>query len=162
MAFVDRLGDLDGTSSTDRAEVARQIGLLPKAIEKSTWDALAVRDSVAPVIVDRSGNPQPDPDLRDNENAPLPAPVERFDEDPTARLASPPYRAAVNAHMAAEVFPYVPDAWVDLAKTKVGYEIPLTRQFYRYIPPRPLEVIDAEITALEAEIQSLIAEATSR
>ena len=56
--------------------------------------------------------------------------------------------------MAAEVLPYVPDAWVDHAKTKVGYEIPLTRQFYRYVAPRPLAEIDAEIKALEEEIQT--------
>ena len=40
--------------------------------------------------------------------------------------------------MAAEVLPYVPDAWVDHDKTKIGYEIPLTRHFYKYVPPRPL------------------------
>ncbi len=60
----------------------------------------------------------------------------------------------------AEVFPYVPDAWVDHAKTKVGYEIPLTRHFYKYMPPRPLAEIDAEIKALEAEIQKLLREVT--
>ena len=62
--------------------------------------------------------------------------------------------------MKAEVLPYVPDAWVDYTKTKIGYEIPLTRQFYRYEPPRPLEEIDAEIKELEAEIQELLAEVT--
>ena len=138
-----------GLASTDRAEVARRLGPLPKAIDKAVWDALAVRDPDAPVITDRKGHPEPDPDLRDNENVPLPGPVERYDEDPTERLASPPYRAAVDAYMAAEVLPFVADAWVDHAKTKIGYEIPLTRQFYRYVPPRPLEEIDAEIKALE-------------
>ena len=63
--------------------------------------------------------------------------------------------------MAAEVHPYVPDAWVDHAKTKVGYEIPLTRQFYRYVPPRPLAEIDAEIKPLEEEIQRLLREVTA-
>ena len=63
--------------------------------------------------------------------------------------------------MAAEVLPYVPDAWVDHAKTKIGYEIPLTRHFYRYVPPRPLEEIDAEIKALEEEIQELLGEVTA-
>ena len=63
--------------------------------------------------------------------------------------------------MAAEVLPFVPDAWVDHAKTKIGYEIPLTRQFYRYVPPRPLEEIDAEIRALEEEIQGLLRGVTS-
>ena len=116
--------------STDRAEVARRLGPLPKAIEKAVWDALAVRDPEAPVIADRKGRPEPDPDLRDNENVPLPGPVEGYDEDPTERLATPPYRDAVDAYMAAEVLPYVPDAWVDHAKTKLGYEVPLTRHFF--------------------------------
>ena len=55
--------------------------------------------------------------------------------------------------MRDEVLPYVPDAWVDHDRTKIGYEIPLTRHFYKYVPPRPLEEIDAEIKALEDEIQ---------
>ena len=58
--------------------------------------------------------------------------------------------------MRAEVLPYVPDAWVDHDKTKIGYEIPLTRHFYRYVPPRPLEEIDAEILELEKRIQELL------
>ena len=60
--------------------------------------------------------------------------------------------------MAAEVLPYVPDAWVDHGKTKIGYEIPLSRYFYRYVPPRPLAEIDAEIKELEAAIQQLLGE----
>ncbi len=58
--------------------------------------------------------------------------------------------------MATEVLPYVSDAWVDFAKTKIGYEIPLTRYFYKYVPPRPLAEIDADIKALEAQIQELL------
>ena len=130
-------------------------------IEKAVWDALAVPDPDAPVITDRRGHPEPDPDLRDNENVPLPGPVERFEEDPTTRLASPPYRAAVDAYVAAAVLPFVPDAWVDHARMRIGYEIPLTRQFYRYVPPRPLAEIDAEIRALEEEIQRLLGEVTA-
>ena len=106
----------------------------------------------------RKDRPEPDPDLRDNENVPLPGPVEGYEEDPTDRLASPPYRCAVDAYMAAEVLPFVADASVDHAKTKIGYEISLTRQFYRYVPPRPLADIDAEIKALESEIQRLLEE----
>ena len=161
LALVDRLAALEGLATAVREEVARRVGPLPKAIDKAVWDALAVRDPDAPVIPDRKGHPEPDPDLRDNENVPLPGPVERHDEDPTTRLASPPYRTAVDAYIAAEVLPFVPDAWVDHAKTKIGYEIPLTRQFYRYAPPRPLEEIDAEIRALEEEIQRLLGEVTA-
>ena len=158
LALVDRIAGLQGLSSTDRVEVARRLGPIPKAIEKAAWDALAVRDPEAPVISDRKGNPEPDPDLRDNENVPLPGPADSFDADPTARLASPPFRAAVDAYVTAEVLPFVPDAWVDGAKTKIGYEIPLTRHFHRYGPPRPLAEIDAEIKALEEEIQVLLGE----
>ena len=60
--------------------------------------------------------------------------------------------------MRDEVTPYVPDACVDYEKTKIGYEIPLTRHFYKYVPPRPLEAIDAEIKTLEDEIQRLLVE----
>ncbi len=161
LALAGRLEPLKGLSSTDRGEVARRLGALPKAIDKAVWDALAVRDPDAPVTTNRKGQPDPDPDLRDNENVPLPGPVEVYDEDPSERLASPPYRAAVDAYIAAEVLPFVADAWVDHAKTKIGYEIPLTRQFYRYVAPRPLEEIDAEIRALEEEIQRLLREVTA-
>ena len=60
-----------------------------------------------------------------------------------------------------DVLPHVPDAWIDENKTKVGYEIPLNRHFYRYEPPRPLEKIEAEIKTLEGEIMTLLAEAAT-
>ena len=50
----------------------------------------------------------------------------------------------------------MPDAWVDYAKTKVGYEIPINRHFYVYKPPRPLGEIEADIAALEGEIAGLL------
>ena len=55
---------------------------------------------------------------------------------------------------------HVSDAWIDESKTKVGYEIPLNRHFYCYEPPRPLEVIEADIKTLEQEIMNLLAEVT--
>jgi type I restriction enzyme M protein len=67
----------------------------------------------------------------------------------------------IDEHVAREVLPYFPDAWVDHAKTKTGYEIPFTRHFYEYIPPRPLEEIDADVKGLIAEIQGLFAELDS-
>ena len=54
--------------------------------------------------------------------------------------------------------PHVADAWIDHTKTKIGYEIPFTRHFYVYKPPRPLAEIDAELKSLEAEIQTLLGE----
>ncbi|MFN8052874.1 MAG: class I SAM-dependent DNA methyltransferase [Acidimicrobiales bacterium] len=134
-------------------------GLKP-ADSRAVFDALAVRDPDAAVVPDKKGNPEPDPDLRNNENVPLPAIAVTYEADPTARLATIEYRTAVNDYLTTEVHPYVPDAWTDHDKTKLGYEIPLTRHFYRYTPPRPLAEIDAEIKQLEAEIQALLAEVT--
>jgi len=104
-----RLDGLRTFSTTDRAEMIHRLGPLPKAFEKAIWDALAVRDPEAPVIMGRKGHPEPDPHLRDNENVPLPESIEAFDEDPTGRLASSQYRAAVDTYMAAEV---IEPTWV--------------------------------------------------
>jgi hypothetical protein len=128
-----------------------------KPIENAIVDALAVRDPDAAPITDKHGHPEPDPDLRDNENVPLPNEPVRYEPDPTDRLATDTYRKAVEQYVEQEVHPYVPDAWIDHTKTKIGYEIPLTRHFYVYTPPRPLEVIDAEIKQLEQEIQEAAA-----
>jgi type I restriction enzyme M protein len=56
-----------------------------------------------------------------------------------------------------EVKPHVPDAWIDDAKTKVGYEVPFVRHFYTYKALRPLAEIEGEIRDLEGEIQGLLA-----
>jgi type I restriction enzyme M protein len=131
---------------------------LGTSAQKALWSALAVRDENAPVITDRKGNPEPDPELRDNENVPLPPMLVRFEEEPTQRLATLDYHSAVDDYMREEVLSYVPDAWVDHERTKIGYELPVTRHFYKYVSPRPLDEIDAEIKTLEDEIQRLLAE----
>jgi type I restriction enzyme M protein len=128
---------------------------------KAILPSLSVRDEEAPIITDRKGNPNPDPELRDNENVPLPPVPVSFVEDPTDHFGTLEYRTAIDDYMRDEVLPYAPEAWVDHERTKVGYEIPLTRHFYKYVPPRPLEEIDAEIEALEDEIQALLAEVAS-
>ena len=111
---------------------------LSAGLQKAVLSALGERDEQAQVCVDKKGKPEPDSDLRDNENVPL-------SQD-------------IAAYMAQEVLPHVPDAWVDEAKTKVGYEIPFTRHFYVYQAPRPLETIEAEIRDLEQQIQGMLAE----
>jgi type I restriction enzyme M protein len=112
----------------------------PTPVVKAVWSAVSVRDPEGEVQL-KKGAPEPDPELRDNENVPL-------DED-------------IDAYVEREVLPHVPDAWVDHSKTKIGYEIPFTRHFYVYTPPRPLAEIDAELKELEAEIQKLLGEVTS-
>jgi type I restriction enzyme M protein len=149
-----------GTQTTVKKDMAKAIGSVPKAIDRVLWDAIAVTDPEAPVVTNRKHEPEADTDLRDNENVPLPEVPVTWVADASERLATTEYRTAVSDYMATEVLPFVDDAWVDWDKTKIGYEIPLTRYFYKYVPPRPLADIDAEIKALEAEIQALLEEAT--
>jgi type I restriction enzyme M protein len=137
--------------------VLMELGLGGPAL-KPISAALAVRDDNAPVITDRKGNPEPDPELRDNENVHLPPIPVSYAEDPTDRFSTLEYRTAIDDYIRDEVLPYVPDAWVDDDRTKIGYEILLTRHFYKYVPPRSLQEIDAEIKQLENEIQQLLAE----
>jgi type I restriction enzyme M protein len=163
MALRELLEDERGAGFARQRELVdtfkAAVGVLElrASAQKALWSGLAVRDENAPIVTDRNGNPEPDPELRDNENVPLPFVPVSFVEDPTERFATLEYRTAVDDYMRDEVLPYVPDAWADHDRTKIGYEIPLTRHFYKYVPPRPLEEIDAEIKALEDEIQRLLA-----
>jgi type I restriction enzyme M protein len=157
------LGDVNGLSTTDPKEAVavfqRALGKLDKPTANAILAALTVRDPDAPAVT-KNGKPEADPELRDNENVPLPPTPVTYAPDPSARLASDDYRRAVEEYVEAEVLPYVPDAWLDHTKTKIGYAVPLARHFYRYEPPRALAEIDAEIKQLEAEIQALLAEVT--
>jgi type I restriction enzyme M protein len=154
------LGDpFDTPPKSKPGALAKSLDLTP-ARARALLDPLAVPDPDAEPVTDTKGNALPDPDLRDNENVPLPAVPVTYEADPVARLQTVEYRTAIDDYLAAEVHPYVPDAWVDHTKTKFGYEVPLTRHFYTYVPPRPLDEIDAEIKQLEAEIQDLLREVT--
>ena len=164
--LLSQLGSHHGSNYATENEVKQvvQDALLkatddkPAAMVKAVTEALAIRDPDAPIITDRSGTPQPDPDLRDQENVPLPPMPVTYAPDPTARLQTIEYLSAVDDYLETEVHPYVPDTWYDAAKTKIGYEVPLTRHFFTYMPPRSLQEIDAEINMLESEIQSLLLE----
>ena len=131
---------------------------LSTSVRKAIFAGLAVRDDQTLAVTDRNGNPKADAGLRDHENVPLPGESVDFDEDPTERLASLACRSAIDDYTRDEVLPYVADAWVDYEKTKIGYEIPLTRHFYKYVPPRPLEEIDRELKDVEGEIQRMLRE----
>ncbi len=72
-----------------------------------------------------------------------------------------PLKESIHEYFQLEVLPHVPDAWIDESKTKVGYEIPLNRHFYRYEPPRPLDAIETDIKQLEGEILALLKEVTA-
>jgi type I restriction enzyme M protein len=141
-------------------ELMSSAGQRGKPLQKAILESLSVRDPDAPEVTDDKGNIEPDPELRDYENVPLPAVPVSFEAGPKDRLESIEYRTAIDNYMEAEVIPYVPDTWIDHAKTRIGYEVPLTRHFYKYTPPRPLAEIDAEIKHLETEIQALLNEVT--
>ena len=119
---------------------------LPAPAFKLIQKHLGEHDDQAEVCTDSKGRPEPDPDLRDHENVPL-------GED-------------IHEYFAREVTPHVPDAWIDESKKDeqdgqggiVGYEIPFNRHFYQYVPPRPLEEIDADLDIISREIIDLLRE----
>jgi len=145
-AFLQALdAALENWNTAHALDGARQVNL-SAPLRKAVLDALSERDESAETCRDRHGHPEPDPALRDAERVPL-------DED-------------VDAYFEREVRPHVPDAWVDRSTRdprdgqvgKVGYEINFNRYFYQYQPPRPLEEIEADIRALEAEIVAMLGE----
>ncbi len=95
---------------------------------------LGTKNPDADICMDTKGNPEPDADLRDTEQI--------------------PFREDIEAYFQREVIPYAPDAWIDHDKTKIGYEIPFTRYFYKYEElGNPVETL-AEIQTLSASIQA--------
>ena len=113
---------------------------------KAILSALSERDPEAEACTEKDGNPEADTSLRDNENVPLGESIyEYFDR---------------------EVKPHVPDAWIDESKRDpldgevglVGFEIPFNRHFYQFVPPRPLEEIDADLKACTDRIKAMIEE----
>ena len=118
-------GDKAGVYCQSKIFDAETFGYNKITVERPLKD-----EAGKPVL--KKGKPVADPALRDTENVPL-------TED-------------IDAYFAREVLPYAPDAWIDRTKTKVGYEIPMTRYFYEYQAPEPSEAILERITKLEAEI----------
>jgi type I restriction enzyme M protein len=86
----------------------------------------------------KKGKPVADSSLRDTENVPLKEDIQQYFE--------------------REVLPFAPDAWIDEKKSKVGYEIPFTRYFYKFEKPQPANEIMAEILELEKELEGAVAE----
>lgn len=131
----------------------RGVRLTP-AQRKKLWQTIGVHDDTADYCRVQSGknkgNLEPDPALRDTENVPF-----GWGDHPKTHEAQ---RETVQAYFDAEVKPHVTDAWIDWDKTKTGYEIPFTRHFYTYQPPRPLEEIDADLERVVGEILELLRE----
>ena len=90
----------------------------------------------------KKGKPQPDKSLKDTENI--------------------PFKQDIEAYMQANVYPYAPDAWIDEKNNKTGYEIPFTREFYKYVAPRKSEEIFAHLQELEQQESALMAKIMGR
>ncbi len=147
------LGSLPADVVKDRAKfvemidrAAKKAGLkLAAPVTKAILSALSERDETAAVCLDTEGRPEPDPELRETETVPLGESIAAFFE--------------------REVRPHVADAWIDAGRRDpkdgevgvVGYEVNFNRYFYRYVPPRPLEVIEEEVRAVEKEIVDMLA-----
>ena len=117
-----------------RGENYRDIPLLT---DREVWLKKSVLDENGQPVL-KKGKPQPDTTLRDTENVPL--------------------KEDIQTYFAREVLPFAPDAWIDEKKSKVGYEIPFTRYFYKYEAPKPSAEIMQEILAIEAELDGALAE----
>ena len=132
-------------------------------IKKAILTALSERDPNADICLDSKGNPEADAELRDTEVVALPDDIALplplgFDNETGHDNLLALVQDHCEAYLKAEVIPHVPDAWIDHSKTKVGFEIPLTRHFYIYQPPRPLEEIAGEISQLEKDIMAMLSE----
>ncbi|MDE9367244.1 class I SAM-dependent DNA methyltransferase [Luteipulveratus sp. YIM 133132] len=101
---------------------------------KVLYAELAEADDTAEIVTGAKGNVEPSSNLRDTENVP-------WDED-------------IHEYLEREVKPFVADAWIDESKTKEGCEIPFTRHFYEYVPPRPLEEIDRDLEEVLGRIRT--------
>ncbi|ACK52459.1 N-6 DNA methylase [Methylocella silvestris BL2] len=126
----------DGRTAEDGAPVIRRIHK-PGKVEADPLRGLF------PLTIDGKRcvvEYEPDSDLRDTETVPLKEP------------------GGIEAFIRREVLPHAPDAWIDEAKTTIGYEVSFTRYFYKPQPLRPLDAIRADILALERETDGLMAD----
>ncbi len=109
--YKDRKSFLIDLREIDRA---KEVKLNANEL-KGILEALGERDETAEICRDKKGKPEPDPQLRETEMVPL--------------------KESIEEYLKQEVLPHVPDAWIDHSKTKIGYEIPLNRHFYKYESP---------------------------
>ena len=84
------------------------------------------------IIRKKNGKPEPDTSKRDTEDIPL-------TED-------------IDTYINREVLPFNPDVWVDKSKTKIGFEVPFIRLFYKYQAPESSKDIAQRLKTLEERI----------
>ena len=126
-------------------------GFIGKEV-KDILKSIATSDPAANLVQGKKHAFEPDPQLRDNESISLPQGfIQMSDVERTKKVEK-----VAEEHLRKEIHPYVSDAWVDHSKTKIGYEIPFTRQFYVYTPARPVSELRGEIEALEKQIREMM------
>lgn len=168
-AILGVLSSLDDTLYKNRkqflsalkAAFANEYIKLETTVRKAILSALSERDETADVCTNSRGEAEPDKSLSDTELIPLPDDIALplpigYDKKADNTKLVEMTKAHCEAYLEREVLPHMPEAWIDYSKTKVGYEIPLTRHFYVYEPPRPLDKIDKEISDIEKDIISLL------
>jgi type I restriction enzyme M protein len=145
-AYADMVGHRFETEKALLAEVSG----LSIGQRKAFAKVCAIADPDAPMVRGRGGKVEPDPDLRDQESVPLPEGWLTLGEQERDKALV----ESAEAHLENAIRPYISDAWIDHTKTKVGFEIPFTRQFYVYAPPRAVDEIASEIRSLETQIKT--------
>lgn len=134
--IVEAYDNYDTDEYTDIAEDQKQIIVKSKKIMSKELGyskvvvELPIYENGKPVL--KKGMKVPDTSKRDTENIPLNVDIEEYFQK--------------------EVIPYSKDAWIDYKKTKVGYEIPMTRYFYEYQEVEDIEIIRNRLSQLEEDI----------
>jgi type I restriction enzyme M protein len=140
-------------TETAAESAIREIGLDGKEV-RIAMKAIATTDPTANPIEGKKQLFESDSELRDHENMSLPLAFLEMGEHERVKVVE----ELAEVHLVKEIHPYVPDAWVDHSKTKIGFEIQFTRQFYTYTPPRPVAEIRSEIETFEQQIQAIMKE----
>ncbi len=109
---------------------------------------MAYSDPSAAIVLDKNMEVTADPDLRDTANVALPK--DYLSMSPEEKVKA--VEASSNDYLVSEVLPYVSDAWIDHSKTRIGFEIPFTKQFYVYVPPRSVAEIQQEMIENQLKI----------
>lgn len=133
---------LDREKAVERVnDWASVLGKTTKAVRDALLSAISIADPAGDVVPNPKGGSRPDVSLRDAEYIPL--------------------GGDVDAYVSEHVLPFAADAWTDRANDKVGYEVPFNRVFFKYLPPRPLQHIDADIRASQQRILDLLGEVSN-
>lgn len=126
---------------------------LSNTLHKAVLMALSERDETADYCM-KGKKKETDSTLRDTETIPLSVEVDGFTLETDKHIKKE--KNNIKSYIEKEVKPHLNEFWLDGSKTKIGYEIPFTRYFYKYEELRPFKDIMAEIEELEKEIQSEI------